>query len=139
MLYRVDSLQEKGLVRQQLDSFDEFIQNTMQEIVDDSPDIVVSPEKQHVPGQEMEMGKTEYRIHFGQIYLSKPMMTEADGETSTLLPKEARLRNLTYSAPLYFDIPKTYTEFPLEEDGLPQVETEELSKVFIGKVPIMLR
>ena len=30
---------EKGLVRQQLDSFDEFIQNTMQELVDDSGDI----------------------------------------------------------------------------------------------------
>ena len=27
---------EKGLVRQQLDSFDEFIQNTMQELVDDA-------------------------------------------------------------------------------------------------------
>jgi hypothetical protein len=27
---------EKGLVRQQLDSFNEFIQNTMQELVDDS-------------------------------------------------------------------------------------------------------
>lgn len=34
----------KGLVRQQLDSFDEFIQNTMQEIVDESPDIVLTPE-----------------------------------------------------------------------------------------------
>jgi DNA-directed RNA polymerase beta subunit len=31
--------EEKGLVRQQLDSFDEFIQNTMQELVDDSGDI----------------------------------------------------------------------------------------------------
>lgn len=30
--------EEKGLVRQQLDSFDEFIQNTMQEIVDESDD-----------------------------------------------------------------------------------------------------
>lgn len=36
-----------------------------------------------------------HRIVFGQIYLSKTMLTEADGETSTLFPKEARLRNLT--------------------------------------------
>lgn len=42
---------DKGLVRQQLDSFDEFIQNTMQEIVDESPDIVLIPESQHLPGQ----------------------------------------------------------------------------------------
>jgi DNA-directed RNA polymerase II subunit RPB2 len=30
---------EKGLVRQQLASFDEFIENTMQEIVDQAPPI----------------------------------------------------------------------------------------------------
>ena len=37
----------------------------------------------------------EYIISWGQIYLSKPTMTEADGETGILFPKEARLRNLT--------------------------------------------
>ncbi|CAL5333521.1 unnamed protein product [Camellia sinensis] len=37
--------EEKGLVRQQLDSFDEFIQNTMQEIVDESADIEIRPKK----------------------------------------------------------------------------------------------
>ena len=42
---------EKGLVRQQLDSFDEFIQNTMQELVDDSGELVVKPEAQYAPGQ----------------------------------------------------------------------------------------
>jgi DNA-directed RNA polymerase II subunit RPB2 len=31
--------EEKGLVRQQLDSFVEFVQSTMQEIVDESPEI----------------------------------------------------------------------------------------------------
>eukprot|EP00639_Heterosigma_akashiwo_P023704 CAMPEP_0206405564 /NCGR_PEP_ID=MMETSP0294-20121207/29172_1 /ASSEMBLY_ACC=CAM_ASM_000327 /TAXON_ID=39354 /ORGANISM="Heterosigma akashiwo, Strain CCMP2393" /LENGTH=67 /DNA_ID=CAMNT_0053863943 /DNA_START=52 /DNA_END=251 /DNA_ORIENTATION=- len=41
--------EEKGLVRQQLDSFDEFIQNTMQELVDDSGDIRVTPEAQYLP------------------------------------------------------------------------------------------
>ena len=41
--------EEKGLVRQQLDSFDEFIMNTMQEIVDESADIELVPEQQHNP------------------------------------------------------------------------------------------
>ncbi len=35
------------------------------------------------------------QINFGQIYLSKPLLSEADDESSTLFPKEARLRNLT--------------------------------------------
>lgn len=37
-----------------------------------------------------------YNIEFGQIYLSKPTMTEADGVVQPMLPNEARLRNLTY-------------------------------------------
>ena len=52
------------------------------------------PESQHLPGQEL-LEKKKYKISFGQIYLSKPMMTESDGETTTLFPHEARLRNLT--------------------------------------------
>lgn len=36
-----------------------------------------------------------YIIDFGQIYLSKPTMTEADGSTQPMFPQEARIRNLT--------------------------------------------
>lgn len=38
---------EKGLVRQQLDSFDEFIQMSVQRIVEDSPQIDLQAEAQH--------------------------------------------------------------------------------------------
>ena len=104
---------EMGLVRQQLDSFDEFIQNTMQEIVDESMEIDVEPVSQHDPtggGLRQGAAQKRFKVRFGQIYLSKPMMVEADGDTSTLFPKEARLRNLTYAAPLYLDMTKlTYT------------------------------
>lgn len=133
--------EEKGLVRQQLDSFDEFIQNTMQEIVDESSDIVISPEAvSHGPGQA-PAEQTRFIINFGQIYLSKPTMTESDGVTQAMLPNEARLRNLTYSAPLYVDINKRTIGFRQGSGG----QTEEIAnedpypKMFIGKVPIMLR
>jgi DNA-directed RNA polymerase II subunit RPB2 len=39
--------EEKGLVRQQLDSFDEFIENTMQEIVDQNCQLVLQTTTQH--------------------------------------------------------------------------------------------
>lgn len=42
---------EKGLVRQQLDSFDEFIQMSVQRIVEDSPVIDLQAEAQHTSGQ----------------------------------------------------------------------------------------
>ncbi|GJW09267.1 DNA-directed RNA polymerase II subunit RPB2 [Tanacetum coccineum] len=159
--------EEKGLVRQQLDSFDEFIQNTMQEIVDESADIEIRPESQHNPGHQPDFAEvscgasiriyyagfgwlidnvqhridneseTIYKISFGQIYLSKPMMTESDGETATLFPKAARLRNLTYSAPLYVDVTKRAIK--KGHDCEEVTETQDFGKVFIGKVPIMLR
>lgn len=76
--------------------------------------------------------QTIYKISFGQIYLSKPMMTESDGETATLFPKAARLRNLTYSAPLYVDVSKRVIK--KGHDGEEVTETQDFTKVFIGKV-----
>ncbi|KAJ9136171.1 hypothetical protein P3X46_033274 [Hevea brasiliensis] len=128
---------EKGLVRQQLDSFDEFIQNTMHEIVDESADIEMRPESQHNPGHQSNFAETIYEISFGQIYLSKPMLTESDGETATLFPKAARLRNLTCSAPLYVDATKRVIKKGHNCEAV--TETNDFTKVFIGKVPIMLR
>lgn len=52
--------EEKGLVRQQLDSFDEFIQNTMQEIVDESADIEIRPESQHNPGHQSDFAEVVF-------------------------------------------------------------------------------
>jgi DNA-directed RNA polymerase II subunit RPB2 len=73
-------------------------------------------------------------------------MTEADGSTQPMFPGEARLRNLTYSSPLYVDMtqrhliagrPDLPPDSPDQEWG---VEGEpEVHKIFIGKVPIMLR
>lgn len=53
-LYRIYSVfiyssyfDEKGLVRQQLDSFDEFIQMSVQRIVEDTPPIELQAESQY--------------------------------------------------------------------------------------------
>ena len=146
--------EEKGLVRQQLDSFDEFIQNTMQELVDDSGSIRVSPEIQHTIGYD-EQGfedqlnsttKKVFEVKFGQVYLSKPTTVEKDGTVTNMFPHEARLRNLTYAAPLYVDVTmneyRVSTELnvgdPSEVLGEP-ISSEEARKEFLGYVPIMLR
>ena len=128
--------EEKGLVRQQLDSFDEFIMNTMQEIVDESADIELVPEQQHNPLHQ-QRGDESYTIKFGQIYLSKPTWVEPDQTTSAMFPNEARLRNLTYAAPLYLDVSRTTKNY--DADGNEEDVTEDLPKVFLGQVPIMLR
>ncbi|CAG5994499.1 unnamed protein product [Menidia menidia] len=122
---------EKGLVRQQLDSFDEFIQMSVQRIVEDAPPIDLQAEAQHTSGEVEEPPR--YLLKFEQIYLSKPTHWERDGAPSPMMPNEARLRNLTYSAPLYVDITKT-----IIKEGEDQLQTQH-QKTFIGKIPIMLR
>lgn len=116
---------EKGLVRQQLDSFDEFIQMSVQRVVGDSPLIELQAEPRHISG-EIE-NPTRYTLKFEQIYLSKPTHWEKDGAPCAMMPNEARLRNLTYSAPLYVDITKTVIR-----DGEDPVVTQH-QKTFIGE------
>nr|KAG5714252.1 hypothetical protein BaRGS_018469 [Batillaria attramentaria] len=106
---------EKGLVRQQLDSFDEFIQMSVQRIVEDAPPIDLQAEAQHTTGQVENPPR--YVLKFEQIYLSK---------TNTL-------GKGCYSAPLYVDIKKT-----VFKEGEDPVETIH-QKTYIGKIPIMLR
>ncbi|KAJ3360468.1 DNA-dependent RNA polymerase II, partial [Kappamyces sp. JEL0680] len=137
------------LVGQQLESYNEFIQNTIQEIVDDDSRIVHQTTAQH-SGQEDDVTK-QYTIEFGQIYLSKAMMTEADGSRQPLFPQEARLRNLTYSVPLYVDMKKEIRSADPNHPENMGVESltdmvweveqadEDYQKVFIGNVPLMLR
>lgn len=52
--------EEKGLVRQQLDSFNDFINTSLQEIVDENNSIVITPRNQHNPG--MQLDEEEERV-----------------------------------------------------------------------------
>jgi len=47
--------EKRGLVKQQLDSYDQFILNSIQEMVDDQGQLVITPENQYIPGREAEM------------------------------------------------------------------------------------
>lgn len=60
------------------------------------------------------------------------MMTESDGETASLYPKAARIRNLTYSSPLYVDVTKSVVKKGYDCEEV--TETQDFTKVFIGKV-----
>ncbi|BGP69929.1 DNA-dependent RNA polymerase II [Rhodotorula toruloides] len=139
---------DKTLVSQQIDSFNEFVNTTMQELVDESGSLILDQNMQH-SGKAGDATK-RYELKFEQIYLSKPTQTEADGTVAPMFPNEARLRNLTYSAPLYIDVKKRVL---VQESDEPDPETGELvwteekdddeageeEKIYIGKVPIMLQ
>ncbi|KAK6881146.1 DNA-directed RNA polymerase II subunit RPB2 [Candida tropicalis] len=138
--------QEKGLVSQQLDSFDEFVETSIQELVWEDSHLILDQPAQHTSVADHK--NKRYEIEFGKIYISKTSQTEGDGTTHSVFPQEARLRNLTYSSPLYVDMTKRKFESDDNKRKDNELEWEEIevddkegpqSKVFLGKVPIMLR
>ena len=105
-------LSENSLVESNLTSFNNFIDRRMQEIVDEI--------SENIENDEIE-------IKLGKIRMDKPNVVESDGATNTLTPGEARIRNLTYSAPLFLEV-------SIKQDG--QVETQEVE---IGRLPMMVK
>eukprot|EP01124_Arcella_intermedia_P026859 TRINITY_DN514_c0_g1_i29.p1 TRINITY_DN514_c0_g1~~TRINITY_DN514_c0_g1_i29.p1 ORF type:complete len:135 (+),score=29.16 TRINITY_DN514_c0_g1_i29:79-483(+) len=60
---------EKGLVRQQLSSFSEFVAHTVQEMV-------ASQVLEFKPGKQVEASKSYVKIHFPQTFMARPCFTE---------------------------------------------------------------
>ncbi|RCK60610.1 DNA-directed RNA polymerase II subunit RPB2 [Candida viswanathii] len=138
--------QEKGLVSQQIDSFNEFVETSIQELVWEDSHLILDQPAQHT--SEEDYKNKRYEIVFGKIYISKTSQTEGDGTTHAVFPQEARLRNLTYSSPLYVDMTKKKFESDDNKRKDNELDWQEVdvddkegpeSKVFLGKVPIMLR
>lgn len=128
---------EKGLVRQQLDSFNQFVDTTMQEVVSEANPIEIYPEPE-LAEDHPDFKRTKISIKFEQVWMGPPTFKEPDGKVSRIFPNVARMRNLTYQAPLQVEVKKRITT--LDEDGSDkQVLEEKEEKVFVGYVPIMVR
>jgi len=128
---------EKGLVFQQLGSFDQFIIYEMQRVVDGQAPMECSPQNQYRPDESVNTKKV-YSWKFGQLSLSKPTQDEQDGSTRMLTPREARLRNTSYAAPIFVNV--TQEEYVINEDeSRTLVHQEVYKKVFLFRMPIMVR
>lgn len=109
------------------------------DLIDQSPDIEIMYEEQHLPGQADGDESRKVIITFGQLRMGRPIFQESTGETQLLYPNQARLRNLTYSAPLYCEVTmhdiRIVDPDTMEEEVVPH----EPKQVFIGRIPVMLR
>ena len=147
---------EKGLVSQQIDSFDEFCKTTLGDITKNSR--VTHIEKSPKSDDDESIIERQYHLDFTETIIGKPIFTEGDGSSDELYPHEARLRNLTYSSPVWATVKKRIdvcrervvedaegdgeggqrVEQVWEREDDPSDESNE-ARVFIGKVPIMLK
>lgn len=130
--------EKHGLVSQQIGSFNQFLENNIQEVVSENKDIAVVPDKKYQTTEDVRDFK--YEIQFGQLWVSSaPYFKESDDAFSRISPNEARIRHLTYESDLLLDI--TCTSKVIDSNGNETItdEPQILKKNFIGKVPIMVR
>ncbi len=79
----------------------------------------------------------EVIIKFQNVSIRKPTIFENNGALTPMYPNDARLRNFTYSAPVYVDMDITIT---MTDPGLGTKETRQrtLTRVMVGKIPVMV-
>ncbi|MFH0936201.1 MAG: DNA-directed RNA polymerase subunit B'' [Candidatus Woesearchaeota archaeon] len=111
--------EEHSFIESNIKSFDEFVEKGMQEVITEMGEIIPT-----IIPQEVE----SFKIKLDKVWITKPHLIEADGSKRDIYPIEARLRNLTYSAPIYLDV----------SSHIDNVQRESFTTQ-IGKLPIMLR
>jgi len=111
-----DILSRQGVAKQHLNSFDEFLKKGLQDIIDEIGHI------------DIENAEYPYKIQLGRIQFKQPRMMELDGSVTHITPVEARLRNVSYVAPLML-------EANVIEDG----KTLESRFIHIGDIPVMVK
>jgi len=130
---------KKGLVSQQIDSFNEFTETTINSLIGEYADLTLDhPNPGDDDGRDIALRR--YDIHFGETLISRPAITEATGETLSLLPYECRDRNLTYSAPMYCRISKrarVAINEPIPLNELTEEQQEYMAKT--GEHPTTIR
>ena len=111
-----DILKREGIARQHLNSFDEFLENGLQQII------------QEVNQIDIENAEYPYKIQLEKIKLQQPRMMELDGSITHVTPAEARLRNISYVAPIMMEI-------SVIEDN----KMLEKRFIHVGDMPVMVK
>ncbi|HJX05551.1 MAG TPA: DNA-directed RNA polymerase subunit B'' [Candidatus Nanoarchaeia archaeon] len=87
--------EENSLVKADIESFNDFIDKELQLIIEENREI----EPTIIPPNV-----DEFKIRLDNVWVTKPEITEADGSKRSIYPMEARLRKLSYSAPMFLEV-----------------------------------
>src|SRR3989338_1554796 len=111
--------EEKKFVESNIQSFNIFLEKGLQEVVEENKEAEPSIIPHNIE---------KFKIRFGRITVGKPEIIEADGSKRPIYPMEARLRKISYHAPIYLEV-STYINDVQRENFVAE----------IGKMPIMLK
>jgi len=111
--------QDNSLVASDIESFNTFVERTLQRVIDENKTIeptIIPPNVE------------SFRIRLDKITIEPPEITEADGSKRPIYPVEARLRKISYAAPIYLEV----------SSHINDVQRESI-KTQIGSLPVMLK
>ncbi|HID41243.1 MAG TPA: DNA-directed RNA polymerase subunit B, partial [Pyrodictium sp.] len=107
-------IDEYGLVKQHIDSYNRFAEKELKEIVKEFG-VVATPRR-------------EYEVRIVDVELGEPMVMESDGSEHPVTPMECRIRDLTYAAHIKAKV-------VIVENGIER----EPEDIILGFLPVMLR
>ena len=125
------------LVRHQIESYNHFVNFQILRTIQMFNPVSIRSENDFV----VENGKymLETFVSFENFRLYPPQIHENNGATKLMLPQEARLRNFTYSSNMTVDLNIQYVIRNTDKMDSPKIINKTLSKINIGKMPIMLK
>lgn len=107
----------RGLLRQHIDSFNHFVHTEMKQIVQ-------SPSNNEIRSDH----DPKFYLKYTDCWVGEPSVEEDSYASTQATPFQCRLRDCTYSAPIYVNVRYTRGR---------QIVVKK--KVLIGRLPIMLR
>ncbi|CDP07172.1 unnamed protein product [Coffea canephora] len=146
--------EQYGFISHQINSYNNFVKYRIQEVFDSVGEIVVEPGFD--PSKRGDGDWKYASIKFGKVILEKPdiwigekLFGEGKNEYLKVLPRHARLQNMTYSARIKVETHvQVYTKKLLRSDkaktGMAEYvenhcEKEEKKEIIIGRLPVMVR
>ncbi|MBN1175797.1 DNA-directed RNA polymerase subunit B'' [Candidatus Woesearchaeota archaeon] len=111
--------EENSLIQSDLESFNNFVEEGLNQILEENR--IIEP-------TIIPPNVDDFKIRLDNIWVTKPEITEADGSIRPILPSEARLRKMSYSAPVFMEV----------SAHINGIQKEDF-KLQIGNLPIMLK
>lgn len=111
--------EEQSFVQSNIESFNFLIEKELTKIIEENREVeptIIPPNVDN------------FKIKFDKIWVTKPEITEADGSKRKIFPSEARLRKITYSAPIFIEV----------SAHINGVQRESFT-IQVGNLPIMLK
>ena len=125
------------LVKHQIESYNDFIQNQMKKTIEMFNPLVVRSIQDYI--KEFKKYRLQIIINFENLSLYRPEIHENNGATKLMFPNDARLRNFTYNSNMTLDLNITYIILKGEKLEIEERKNIVLHKIQFGKIPIMLK